>query len=131
MRRLPWAGITVVSPTFLRADFSFMPGAAAIICTPSAPAHWDPQANWVGPLLSRGAACSLSAMPNRSRRTPRLDRLADALLAGRTFGGKRLRGLALAVWQIAVVGDPLYALPVFALDEQVDTPGKRPPAELP
>lgn len=115
-----WYHRRVTGP-FLRADFSFMPGAAAYhLHSLSARTLRDPQANWVGPLLSRGAACSLGAVGEPFLgQTPRLDRLAGALLAGRTFGESAYAALPSLSWQIAVVGDPLYTPFRYSLDEQV------------
>lgn len=127
-----WYHRRITGP-FLRADFSFMPGAIAYhLHSLSARTLRDSQDYWVGPLLGRGAACSLGAVGEPFLgQTPRLDRLTDALLAGRTFGESAYAALPSLSWQIAVVGDPLYTPFRYSLDEQIRHMEKDHRPELP
>src|SRR4029450_12276497 len=95
---------------FTESDFRFVPGAVAVhIHSFSAATLRDPNANWVAPLLAKGAAASLgNVYEPYLQLTANLDIFNDRLLRGFTLAESAYmshRGLS---WMSVVVGDPLY-----------------------
>jgi uncharacterized protein (TIGR03790 family) len=104
-----WYAGSVTGP-FAQPDFRFVPGAVAVhIHSFSAATLIDPNANWVGPLLTKGAAASLgNVYEPYLQLTAHLDIFNDRLLHGFTLAESAYmshRGLS---WMSVVVGDPLY-----------------------
>lgn len=64
---------------------------------------------WCGPLLARGACCTMGATaePYLSL-TPHTQIFADRWLSGATYAEAAYMSLPALSWQITVVGDPLY-----------------------
>src|SRR5207302_6965128 len=81
-----WYAGTVAGP-FTQPDFRFLPGAVAVhIHSFSANTLRDPNANWVGPLVAKGAAASLgNVYEPYLQLTSHLDIFNDRLLHGFTF----------------------------------------------
>jgi uncharacterized protein (TIGR03790 family) len=100
-----------VSGPFSRANVEFMPGAFAYhLHSFSAQTIRSPTANWVGPLLAKGAAASLGCVEE-----PYLEATPDIatflvrwLYFGFTFAEAALVGQNSLSWQTTIVGDPLY-----------------------
>jgi uncharacterized protein (TIGR03790 family) len=91
-------------------DLSFRPGAVAVhIQSFSAATLRDPNANWVGPLVSRGAAASIgNVYEPYLDLTVHLDIFNERLLQGFTLAESAYMGLKVLSWMNVVVGDPLY-----------------------
>jgi TatD DNase family protein len=110
-----------VSGPFTLPKVEFMPGAFAYhLHSYSANTLHSASENWAGPLLAKGATCTmgcvyepyLAATPNVAVVIARL------VAAGFTFGEAAYAGQPVLSWQTTVVGDPLYC------------PFKRTPQEL-
>ncbi|HEY1719045.1 MAG TPA: TIGR03790 family protein [Verrucomicrobiae bacterium] len=100
-----------VSGPFALPEVEFMPGAFAYhLHSFSAETLRSTTQNWCGPLLARGAACTmgcvyepyLSATPNVAVF------LARWMGKGFTFGEAAYAAQPATSWQTTVVGDPLY-----------------------
>ncbi|MFN2541121.1 MAG: TIGR03790 family protein [Chthoniobacterales bacterium] len=104
-----WYAGGVTGP-FTRPDFHFVPGAIAVhIHSFSAGTLRDPNANWVGPLLEKGAAASIgNVYEPYLQLTPHLDTFNDRLLHGFTFAESAYMSLRVLSWMSVMVGDPLY-----------------------
>ena len=91
-------------------DFRFVPGAIAMhIHSFSAGTLRDPNANWVGPLVSRGAAASVgNVYEPYLQLTTHPDILNDRLLHGFTFAESAYSATEVLSWMSVMVGDPLY-----------------------
>jgi uncharacterized protein (TIGR03790 family) len=100
----------VVTGPFTRPDFHFAPGAIAVhIHSFSASTLRDPNANWVGPLVSKGAAASLgNVYEPYLELTSHLDAFNDRLLHGFTFAESAYMATPALSWMSVMVGDPLY-----------------------
>ena len=111
-----------VSGPFARADFRFLPGAVAVhIHSFSASTLRDPNANWVAPLLARGAAATMgNVYEPYLQLTPHLDVFNDRLLHGFTLAESAYMSLHAISWMSTIVGDPLYR--PFASWLQIDPP---------
>jgi uncharacterized protein (TIGR03790 family) len=99
-----------LSGAFTQSRFRFAQGAVAVhIHSYSAATLRDPHGNWVGPLLSLGAAASMgNVFEPYLQLTSHLDIFNDRLLHGFTFaesGYMSIQGLS---WMSVMVGDPLY-----------------------
>lgn len=89
----------------------FMPGAFAYhLHSFSAPTVRDATKHWVGPLLARGATCTMGCVDE-----PFLGGTPDMavftarwIYDGFTFGEAALAAQPVVSWQVTVVGDPLY-----------------------
>jgi uncharacterized protein (TIGR03790 family) len=104
-----WYASGVTGP-FARPDFHFLPGAVAVhIHSFSASTLRDPNANWVGPLLEKGAAASIgNVYEPYLQLTPHLDVFNDRLLHGFTLAESAYMSAQVLSWMWVVVGDPLY-----------------------
>jgi uncharacterized protein (TIGR03790 family) len=99
-----------VSGPFARPDFHFVPGAVAVhIHSFSATTLRDPTANWVAPLIAKGAAVSIgNVYEPYLQLTPHLDIFNDRLLHGFTFAESAYMSVRVLSWMSVMVGDPLY-----------------------
>ena len=104
-----WYSPNVVGP-FTNPNFHFVPGAVAMhIHSFSAGTLHDPNANWVGPLVSRGAAASVgNVYEPYLQLTTHPDLLNDRLLHGFTFAESAYSATEVLSWMAVMVGDPLY-----------------------
>jgi uncharacterized protein (TIGR03790 family) len=104
-----WYAGGVTGP-FTRSDFHFIPGAIAVhIHSFSANTLRNPNANWVGPLLAKGAAASIgNVYEPYLQLTPHLDIFNDRLLHGFTFAESAYMSVRVLSWMSVMVGDPLY-----------------------
>jgi hypothetical protein len=104
-----WYAGNVTGP-FARPDFRFVPGAIAVhIHSFSARTLRDPNANWVAPLISKGAAASLgNVYEPYLQLTAHLDIFNDRLLHGFTFAESAYMSIQALSWMSVMVGDPLY-----------------------
>ncbi len=99
-----------MSGPFTDSGFAFTPGAIAVhIHSYSANTLRSPGANWVGPLLSKGAAASLgNVYEPYLQLTAHLDIFNDRLLHGFTFAESAYMSQRVVSWMNVAVGDPLY-----------------------
>ena len=104
-----WYAGNVAGP-FTQPDFRFSPGAVAIhIHSYSAGTLRDPNANWVGPLLSRGAVATAgNVYEPYLQLTAHLNTFNDRLLHGFTFAESAYMSIRALSWMNVMVGDPLY-----------------------
>lgn len=104
-----WYYPNVCGP-FTNRNFRFVPGAIAMhIHSFSAGTLRDPNANWVGPLVSRGAAASVGNVYEPYLQfTTEPDILNDRLLHGFTLAESAYAATPTLSWMGVVVGDPLY-----------------------
>lgn len=104
-----WYAENVAGP-FTRPDFHFVPGAIAVhIHSFSARTLRDPNAGWVGPLLTKGAAASLGNVYEPYLQfTAQLDIFNDRLLHGFSFAESAYMSMRVLSWMSVMVGDPLY-----------------------
>jgi hypothetical protein len=104
-----WYASSVSGP-FTDPDFSFTPGAIAVhIHSFSASTLRRTDANWVGPLLSKGAAASLGNVYEPFlQMTAHLNIFNDRLLKGFTLAESAYMATRALSWMTVVVGDPLY-----------------------
>ena len=95
---------------FTDPDFRFQPGAVAVhIHSFSASTLRSAEANWVAPLLSKGAAASLgNVYEPYLQLTAHLDIFNDRLLHGFTFAESAYSSVRVLSWMNVAVGDPLY-----------------------
>jgi uncharacterized protein (TIGR03790 family) len=106
---LGWYSENIHFP-FAREDFRFARGAVAChIHSFSARTVRNPVAQWVGPLVMRGAAATMGNVyePFLSL-TPNLDIFADRLRRGFTFAEAAYMSQRAVSWMGTCVGDPLY-----------------------
>jgi uncharacterized protein (TIGR03790 family) len=115
-----WYSGTVGGP-FRRPTFRFRSGAIAchIHSTSAATIH-STTANWVGPLLAKGAAASFGNVyePYLSL-TPHVDFFFKRLLAGVVFAEAGWGSELALSWQTTFVGDPLYRPFARSVDDQI------------
>jgi hypothetical protein len=104
-----WYTSSVAGP-FTQPDFHFVTGAVAVhIHSYSASTLRDPNANWVGPLIARGAAASLgNVYEPYLHLTTHLNMFNDRLLHGFTFAESAYMASPALSWMNVMVGDPLY-----------------------
>ena len=104
-----WYSDRVVGP-FAQPSFRFTPGAVAVhIHSFSASTLRDPAANWVGPLLTQGAAASLgNVYEPYLQLTTNISIMNDRLLHGFTFAESAYMATPAVSWMQVMVGDPLY-----------------------
>ena len=95
---------------FAQPDFRFVPGAVAIhIHSFSAGTLRDPNANWVAPFITHGAAASIGNVYEPFLQlTAHLDVFNDRLLHGFTFAESAYMSEQALSWMSVMVGDPLY-----------------------
>lgn len=107
---LGWYEENVCGP-FTLPHVEFLPGAFAYhLHSYSANSLRTTERNWVGPLLARGATCTMGCVdePYLSG-TPDLGVFASRwLLLGFDFGAAAYAAQPVLSWQTTVVGDPLY-----------------------
>ena len=104
-----WYAGNVTGP-FTQPGFHFLPGAIAVhIHSFSASTLRDPNANWVAPLLTKGAAATLgNVYEPYLQLTAHLNIFSDRLLHGFTFAESAYMAAEALSWQSVAVGDPLY-----------------------
>ncbi|MBV9617808.1 MAG: TIGR03790 family protein [Verrucomicrobia bacterium] len=104
-----WYSDHLIGP-FTQRGFHFAQGAIAVhIHSYSAATLRDPHANWVGPLLSLGAAASIgNVFEPYLQLTSHLDIFNDRLLHGFTFAESAYMSIQGLSWMSVMVGDPLY-----------------------
>jgi uncharacterized protein (TIGR03790 family) len=104
-----WYAGTMAGP-FTQPDFQFVPGAVAVhIHSFSASTLHDENANWAGPLLSKGAAATIgNVYEPYLQLTAHLDLFNDRLLHGFTFAESAYMSAPVLSWMSVMVGDPLY-----------------------
>jgi hypothetical protein len=104
-----WYYPNVAGP-FANPDFHFVPGAVAMhIHSFSANTLRDRNANWVGPLVSHGAAASVgNVYEPYLQLTTHPNILNDRLLHGFTFAESAYAATEGLSWMSVMVGDPLY-----------------------
>jgi uncharacterized protein (TIGR03790 family) len=104
-----WYAHGVAGP-FTQPAFRFLPGAVAVhIHSFSASTLRDPNANWVAPLLTKGAAASLgNVYEPYLQLTTNLQTFNDRLLHGFTFAESAYMAQPALSWMSVMVGDPLY-----------------------
>jgi uncharacterized protein (TIGR03790 family) len=104
-----WYAGTVAGP-FTQPDFQFVPGAVAVhIHSFSASTLHDENANWAGPLLTKGAAATIgNVYEPYLQLTAHLDVFNDRLLHGFTFAESAYMSVQTLSWMSVMVGDPLY-----------------------
>src|SRR5207244_5918627 len=69
----------------------------------------DPNANWVAPLITRGAAASIgNVYEPYLQLTSHLNVFNDRLLHGFTFAESAYMSIQALSWMSVMVGDPLY-----------------------
>jgi hypothetical protein len=89
----------------------FMPGAFAYhLHSYSAATLRSTSINWCGPLLARGATCTMGCVDEPSIQfTPNVEAFLARWTVGRfTFGEAAWAAQPVLSWQTTVVGDPLY-----------------------
>ena len=100
----------VVSGPMSRKDFRFARGAVAYHLHSFA--AWTVRSRtekWVGPLLAKGAACTMGSVYEPFLfGSPQLDIFTDRLLRGYTFIEAGYMSQRLLSWMATFVGDPLY-----------------------
>ncbi len=99
-----------MSGPFRQPGFAFVRGAIAVhIHSYSANTLRHADRNWVGPLLSKGAAASLgNVYEPYLQMTAHLDIFNDRLLHGFTLAESAYMATRALSWMTVVVGDPLY-----------------------
>ncbi len=104
-----WYAGTMAGP-FTQSDFQFVPGAVAVhIHSFSASTLHDENANWAGPLLTKGAAATIgNVYEPYLQLTAHLDLFNDRLLHGFTFAESAYMSAPVVSWMSVMVGDPLY-----------------------
>ncbi|CAN5584084.1 hypothetical protein BH20VER1_BH20VER1_23810 [soil metagenome] len=104
-----WYSQDVAGP-FVDPAFRFARGAVAVhIHSFSAATLRDPNANWVAPLLSKGAAATVGNVYEPFLQlTTNLSVLNDRLLHGFTFAESAYAATPGLSWMNVMVGDPLY-----------------------
>jgi len=104
-----WYAGTVAGP-FTQSDFQFAPGAIAVhIHSFSASTLHDENANWAGPLVTKGAAATIgNVYEPYLQLTAHLDIFNDRLLHGFTFAESAYMSMPTVSWMSVMVGDPLY-----------------------
>lgn len=104
-----WYAHGVAGP-FTQHDFRFVPGAVAVhIHSFSANTLRDPNANWVAPLLMKGAAATLgNVYEPYLQLTTNLHTFNDRLLHGFTFAESAYMSQQALSWMSVMIGDPLY-----------------------
>lgn len=104
-----WYAGQIAGP-FNQHGFRFVPGAIAVhIHSYSAGTLRDPNANWVAPLLTRGAAASMgNVYEPYLQLTSHLNIFNDRMLHGFTFAESAYMSMQTLSWMSVMVGDPLY-----------------------
>jgi uncharacterized protein (TIGR03790 family) len=100
----------MVSGPFTLPQVEFMPGAFAYhLHSFSADTVRDAGRNWCGPLLARGATCTMGCVYEPYLQfTPNIAFFLQALGSGYSFGEAAWSAQQALSWQTTVIGDPLY-----------------------
>ncbi|MBW8865535.1 MAG: TIGR03790 family protein, partial [Verrucomicrobia bacterium] len=95
---------------FLDKQVEFMPGAFAYhLHSFTADSLRSTNHNWCGPLLARGATCTMGCVYEPFLQfTPNITLFAQSLCSGWTFGESVWASEIAVSWQITMIGDPLY-----------------------
>ena len=125
-----WYAHGVAGP-FAQPAFRFLPGAVAVhIHSFSASTLRDPNANWVAPLLTKGAAAVLgNVYEPYLQLTTNLQLFNDRLLHGFTFAESAYMAQPALSWMSVMVGDPLYRPYVSWMQLDVKAPPMKPGAD--
>jgi uncharacterized protein (TIGR03790 family) len=119
----------VVSGPMSRKDFRFARGAVAYHLHSFA--AWTVRSStekWAGPLLAKGAACTMGSVYEPFLTgSPQLDLFTDRLAQGYTFAEASHMSQRVLSWMATFLGDPLYR-PFLKPVRQPDGP---PPPDLP
>ncbi len=109
------------SGPFRQPGFRFRPGAVAYhLHSTSAYSLRTTDANWIGPLLAKGATAAMGAVDEPYLPyTPDLQVFADRLASGYSFGESAYLSQRALSWQITVVGDPIYRPFSIGIDERI------------
>ncbi|HVU26267.1 MAG TPA: TIGR03790 family protein [Verrucomicrobiae bacterium] len=104
-----WYDGTVSGP-FTLPKVEFMPGAFAYhLHSFSAATVRNTTQNWVGPLLAKGATCTMGCVYEPYlMATPNVAAFLQRFASGFTFGEAAWAAQPVLSWQTTVVGDPLY-----------------------
>ena len=104
-----WYAGAVAGP-FTQPGFQFTPGAVAVhIHSFSASTLRNERENWVGPLVTKGAAATIGNVYEPFLQlTAHLNILSDRLLHGFTFAESAYMSIPAVSWMSVMVGDPLY-----------------------
>jgi len=99
-----------VNGPFLEKQVEFMPGAFAYhLHSYSADSLRTTNHNWCGPLLARGATCTMGCVYEPFLQcTPNIACFAQSLCSGWTFGESAWASEIVVSWQVTMIGDPLY-----------------------
>ncbi len=99
-----------VSGPFTASKVEFMPGAFAYhLHSSSAATLRSTTQNWCGPLLAKGATCTMGCVYEPYLQfTPNIAFFLSALGSGYTFGEAAWAAQPALSWQTTVIGDPLY-----------------------
>ncbi len=99
-----------MSGPFTLPKVEFMPGAFAYhLHSFSAETLRSATANWCGPLLAKGATCTMGCVNEPYLQfTPNVAFFLQALMNGYTFGEAAWASQVALSWQTTVIGDPLY-----------------------
>jgi hypothetical protein len=100
----------IATGPFTDPNFAFARGAVAVhIHSFSASTLRSADANWVGPLLSKGAAASLgNVYEPYLQLTAQIDLFNDRLIHGFTLAESAYMSTRVLSWMEVVLGDPLY-----------------------
>jgi uncharacterized protein (TIGR03790 family) len=104
-----WYAGGVAGP-FTQPEFRFVPGAVAVhIHSFSAHTLRAANANWTGPLVTKGAAAALgNVYEPYLQLTAHLNIFNDRLVHGFTFAESAYMSTQVLSWMSVAVGDPLY-----------------------
>lgn len=99
-----------VDGPFAQPKVEFMPGAFAYhLHSFSAATLRSTNRNWCGPLLAKGATCTMGCVDEPSIQfTPNVDVFLGRWIDGFTFGQAAWAAQPALSWQTTVIGDPLY-----------------------
>jgi uncharacterized protein (TIGR03790 family) len=99
-----------VSGPFKQPEVEFMPGAFAYhLHSFSAETIRSPGNRWCGPLLARGATCTMGCVYEPYLQfTPNIGLFLEGFCNGYTFGEAAWFSQIAVSWQTTVIGDPLY-----------------------
>jgi uncharacterized protein (TIGR03790 family) len=99
-----------VNGPFARPQVEFMPGAFAYhLYSFSAATLRSATRNWCGPLLAKGATCTMGCVYEPYLQfSPNIAEFLQKLGSGFTFGEAAWAAQNALSWQTTVIGDPLY-----------------------
>jgi uncharacterized protein (TIGR03790 family) len=104
-----WSAGEVCGP-FAQPTVEFMPGAFAYhLHSYSADTLRSATRNWCGPLLAKGATCTMGCVYEPYLQlTPNVGVFLQLFVGGETFGEAAWASQVALSWQNTVIGDPLY-----------------------